>query len=110
MKYDQPIIVTDVETGGLPSKLKKQATLEVALTEIAFVVIDNNSLEIIDERSYLFKPYSKDLIYDPEAAKVSGITLTMLEEKGLPMNEAFHDTDKFLPSYIKGRNRYFQGF
>ena len=105
MKYDQPIIVTDVETGGLPSKLKKAATLEVALTEIAFVVIDNVSLEIIDQSSFLFKPYSKDLIYDPEAAKVSGISLSMLEEKGIPMEKAFSDIDKFLSRYIKGRNK-----
>lgn len=105
MKYDQPIIVTDVETGGLPSKLKKAATLEVALTEIAFVVVDNVSLEIIDQSSFLFKPYSKDLIYDPEAAKVSGISLSMLEDKGLPMEKAFSDIDSFLSRYIKGRNK-----
>lgn len=105
MKYDQPIIVTDVETGGLPSKLKQPATTKVALTELAFVVIENESLEIIDKKSWLFKPYSNDLIYEKEALVVSGISLDLLNSKGLEMKEAFFDIKNFLNKYIKGRNK-----
>lgn len=105
MKYNQPIVVTDVETGGLPAKLKKEATLDVALTELAFVVIDNESLEIVEQKSWLFKPYSKDLIYQKEAAQVSGITFEFLQENGLPMKDAFYDIEKFLSKYTKGKNK-----
>lgn len=105
MKYDQPIIVTDVETGGLPSKLKKQAVFDVALTEIAFVVVDNMSLDIIDQKSILFRPYKHDLIYEDEAFKVSGISYSLLEEQGVEMNQAFNEIDKFLLKYVKGINK-----
>lgn len=105
MKYDQPIIVMDVETGGLPSRLKKQATHEVALTEIAFVAVDNISLEIVDQLNILFKPYKDGLIYDPEAAKVSGIGLDLLNSQGIEMSEAFKTIDKFISRFIKGRNK-----
>lgn len=105
MKYNQPIIVTDIETGGLPAKLKKKAVFDVALTEIAFVVIDNVSLEIIDQTSVLFRPYKHGLIYEDEAAKVSGISYEMLEDKGVVMDIAFNHIDKFLSKYIKGRNK-----
>ena len=76
--YKNTIFVCDVETGGLPSALKKRAVHEVALTEIAFVVLDNVSLERVDKKSWLIKPYHSDLIYDPKAAEVSNITKEMV--------------------------------
>jgi DNA polymerase III alpha subunit (gram-positive type) len=105
MKYDQPIIVTDVETGGLPARLKKKATIEVALTEIAFVVIDNVSLEIIDRKSWLFKPYSDGLIYELEAEKVSGISKSYVQQNGLDMAVAFNDIEAFLKKHKRGTKK-----
>ncbi len=110
MKYDNYFFVVDVETGGLPSKLKKAAVSEVALTELAFVVIDNASLKIIDKKSWLFKPYKEDLIYDPQAAKVSGIDKKFCEKNGLDMKEAFSEMIDFINSYKrKNRKHYLVG-
>jgi len=104
MKYNNIYLVTDVETGGLPDKLKKLATHEVALTEIAFVAIDSETLEIVDQKSWLFKPYKDNLVYEPEAAQVSGISLDFLKENGLEMKDAFKDICKFLSFQKRGRN------
>lgn len=104
MKYNNIYLVCDVETGGLPDKLKKQATHEVALTEIAFVAIDSETLEIVDQKSWLFKPYRPDLIYEQEAVQVSGISLDFLKENGLEMKEAFKDILKFLSFQRRGKN------
>lgn len=105
MAYNQPFIVCDVETGGLPSKLKKEAVTEVALTEIAFVVLDNSTLEIVDKVSWLIKPYSDSLVYDPYAAKVSGIDKKMCEEDGQDIKEVYKEVVAFLKKYVKGKKK-----
>lgn len=102
MKYDNYYIVCDTETGGLPKQLKKKATLEVALTEVAFVVVSNPELEIVDKKSWLIKPYNKDVIYQEEAAKVSGITKQMLEKEGQEIGQVFKEICDFLKKYKKG--------
>ena len=89
--YKNTVFVCDVETGGLPSALKKRAVHEVALTEIAFVVLDNVSLEIVDKKSWLIKPYHSDLIYDPKAAEASNITKEMCEEYGEDIKLVFKE-------------------
>jgi DNA polymerase III epsilon subunit-like protein len=55
MKYNHRFLVLDTETGGLLSK-GKEATIDIALTEIGVVVVDSESLEIINEHSWLIKP------------------------------------------------------
>lgn len=102
MKYDSYYVTVDVETGGLPKQLKKKATLEVALTEVAFVVVSNPELEIVDKKSWLIKPYGKDTIYQEEAAKVSGITKQMLEKEGQEISQVFREICDFLKKYKKG--------
>lgn len=104
MKYNNVYVVCDVETGGLPDKLKKEATLEVALTELAFVSVDAESLEIIDQKSWLFKPYKNDLIYEKEALTVSNISLELLEESGIEMSKAFKEIEQYLSYQKRGRN------
>lgn len=104
MKYNNVYVVCDVETGGLPDKLKKEATLEVALTELAFVSVDAESLEIIDQKSWLFKPYKDDLIYQKEALTVSNISLELLEESGVEMSKAFKEIEQYLSYQKRGRN------
>jgi len=105
MSYAQPFFVIDTETGGLPSNLKKEATLEVALTEIAVVVVSNENLEIIDKASWLIKPYADDLIFDPYAAKVSGIDRKMCETQGVPITKAFEDFKGLIKAHVKGKKK-----
>jgi DNA polymerase III epsilon subunit-like protein len=96
-KYNNNFVVVDCETGGLPSREKKPATTGVALTEIAAVVINNENLEIISEHNWLVKPhYLPDLIYNPEAEKVSGISLELLENKGIPIEDVQKEFSKVL--------------
>jgi len=105
-KYDSVFCVLDTETGGLPSLEKKKATKEVALTELAMVIVDNVSLEIIDKKSWLFKPnYVKDLIYRQQALDVSHITLDMLQKDGLEMKTAFQDIEAFVLKHSKSKNK-----
>lgn len=103
MKYDNAYAILDTETGGIPNQLKKKATLEVALTEIALVIVSNPELEIIDKKSWLIKPYNKDLIYQEEAAKVSGITKAICEKDGLEVEAVFKEFCEFLNKYRKGK-------
>jgi DNA polymerase III epsilon subunit-like protein len=103
--YKNYIFTVDVETGGLPSKLKKKAVHEVALTEIAWVIIDNDTLEIVEKESWLIKPYDDNLIYDPFAAKASNITKEMCEEQGVTIEEAFEGTLQLLKKYKRGRKK-----
>lgn len=94
--YNNRFVALDTETGGLPDKLKKEATIEVALTEIALVSIDNEKLEVDKKASWLIKPYSDDLIYDPFAAKVSGISKQLAEKEGLDIEVVYNNTKTFL--------------
>lgn len=105
MRYDQKFIAIDTETGGLPSKLKKQATIEVALTEIAAVTIDNEKLEIIGKDSWLIKPYDKDLIYDKYAEIASGISKQMCEKDGIDIEKAYNGLKKVLVAGKKGKSK-----
>lgn len=95
-EYNNRFVVIDVETGGLPSKLKKDATLEVALTEVAMVSVDNEKLEIGRRGSWLVKPYFDDLIYSDEACKVSGISQQMCYNEGVDIEEVFSNVQSFL--------------
>lgn len=96
MSYHNRFVVSDSETGGLPDRLKKQATIEVALTEAALVSIDNEKLEIVNKGSWLVKPYTEDLIYDPIAAKVSGISKQMCVKEGIDIEEVYTNYKNFL--------------
>ena len=103
--YINPIFVVDVETGGLPSALKKKAVHEVALTEIAFVVVNNVTLEIVDQRSWLIRPYDPNLIYDPKAAEASNITKQMCEEQGEDIKEVFKEILAFIKKHKNGTKK-----
>lgn len=93
-------IVIDVETGGLPNA-KKKAVFDVALTEVAFVVV-NKDLEITESKSWLIKPYKEGLKYNPEAAKTSGITKEMCEEQGMDLAIAVKEMIMFLKKHKDG--------
>lgn len=93
-------IVVDCETGGLPNKNSK-AVYDVALTEIACVAI-NSSLEIVDQQSWMVKPYKDGLEYNPKAAEASGITKQMVEEQGEDIFGVQKEVVKFLKKYKQG--------
>lgn len=105
MKYDPKFIVMDTETGGLPDRLKKQATIEVALTEVACVVIDNESLVITEKVSWLIKPYADDLIYTKEAEEVSGISQELLKKEGWDIEVVYNALKNVFIKGKSGRNK-----
>lgn len=98
-KY-QNWLVCDVETGGLLSKDKK-AVYDVALTEIALVAVNSN-LEIVEQASWLIKPYKEGLIYEKGAEKASGISKQMCEEQGMELDLAFKEIKAFVARYKDG--------
>lgn len=96
------IVVADVESGGLPSK-DKLAFHKIALVEIAAVVIDVEKLEIVEEISWLIKPYQDDLEYSEGAFSVHGISKKMLEEKGEDLKVVYKNFKDILKKYKSGR-------
>jgi DNA polymerase-3 subunit alpha (Gram-positive type) len=103
MKYNHRFLVLDTETGGLLSK-GKEATIDIALTEIGVVVVDSESLEIINEHSWLIKPYDDGLIYSAGAEKASGISKKMCEDNGIELELAYTSFVKVLKDNKIGRN------
>ncbi len=104
MEYKNFFIVCDTETGGIPNK-NTPATISIALTEIAFISVENKGLEIKNQLNFLIKPYAEDLIYNPEAAKVSGITKESCEKEGIEIEEAYKSCVKFLKEHTLGRQK-----
>lgn len=103
MKYNNRIIAIDTETGGLPSK-EKDATIDIALTEIAVIVIDSESLEIIQEDSWLIKPYDDGLIYSAGAEQASGISKKMCQDTGLELEQVYKSFSKVLKDNKLSKN------
>lgn len=104
MKYNNRFLASDTETGGLPSA-KKLATIDVALTELAVISIDNESLEIVGKNSWLIKPYDPDLEYNPKAAEVSGINRELCEREGLDIDIVYKELVKVLKDNKVGRQK-----
>jgi DNA polymerase III alpha subunit (gram-positive type) len=98
-KY-QNYISCDVETGNLLSKTKR-AVFDVALTEIALVAI-NKDLEIVDQASWLIKPYSETAEYAKGAEIASGISKQMCEDQGRDIKEVCKEVIQFLKKYKSG--------
>jgi len=92
--------VVDVETGGLPGKEKK-AVYDIAITEIAFVIVDEN-LEIVERKSWLIAPYKEGLTYDKGAEIASGISRQMCEERGMNLVVAVREMIVILKKYKIG--------
>ena len=85
----QSYAVTDVETGGLLDK-GKLAFIDVALTEVAFVIV-SPELDIVEKYSSLIKPYLSTAEYGVKAAEVSGITKEDCIKEGKPPKEVVED-------------------
>jgi len=107
-KYNNRFIAIDHETGGLPgvgSNKNKLATIDVALTEVALVTINNESLEIISKHSWLVKPYDDNLIYDKGAEKASGINKGMCEEDGIDIKEVYENVVEIFEKNKLGKHK-----
>lgn len=103
-KYNNRFIALDTETGGLPKK-GQMATIDIALTEVALVTVENEKLEIISQGSWLITPYDDNLIYDKGAEKVSGISKEMCKKEGLPIEEVYQNIKGVLEKNKLGRNK-----
>jgi len=104
MKYNNRFIALDTETGGLISKAKL-ATIDVALTEIAVVVVENEDLSIIDKQSWLISPYDEKLIYTSDAERVSGISKQMCINEGLDIEFVYKSLAKVLKANKVGSRK-----
>lgn len=69
------LIIFDFETGGVDP-------IKNPVTEIALTIISGEDFKLIGSYESLIAPYNSELIYDPKAAQVSGITYDMCVEEG----------------------------
>lgn len=68
-------VIFDFETGGIDPEKNP-------VTEIALTIISGDKNEVICTYESLIAPYNEELVYTPQAAKVSGITYEMCLEEG----------------------------
>lgn len=86
--YLNYFIIYDLETGGLITKDKATGEPKIPpITEFAALVL-NNDLEVVEEIDMFIKPYKPVECYNPEALKVSNITLELCEEQGIEAVDA----------------------
>ncbi len=91
----QDYLVMDTETGGLPSKTKF-GTLDIALCEVAMVMV-SPELKIVGKGSFLIKPYEAE--YQSKALSVNGLTMEVLRNDGIHLNEGVPTINDFINSY-----------
>lgn len=97
------IIVSDTETGGIPGKDGELAFYDVALAEIAAVVIDIEKMEIVEKWSRIIKPYKDGLVYSKKALEVNGLTMTQIENNGTDVKEVCAEFIDLLTRYKNPR-------
>jgi DNA polymerase III epsilon subunit-like protein len=88
-------VVIDFETSGLDKKDGLHAQ-KYAVTEFAGIAINGVTLEEILRYDHMVKPYDSGLIYDPEAAKFTGITKEMCEKDGVPLKQVVEEISMLL--------------
>lgn len=98
------VIVADTETGGLPRKAskgkpEKRAFHDVALCEVAIVVVDCVNLRVVEEYNDIIKPYTDNLEYSEGAEKVHGLTVKHLTENGKDVKEVYANVKNILKKY-----------
>ena len=96
------VIVADSETGGLPNKNKK-AFYDIALAEVAMVVVDCINLDIVTEYNAIIAPYKDGLEYSPQAEEVHGLSVQHLTENGEDIKTVYKDTKALLKKYANKR-------
>lgn len=86
--------IIDFETGGLDRKDQLHAK-KYPVTEFGGLAINGVTLEKIIQYDNLVKPYDNDLLYDKEAARITGITKELCEWEGVPLKELVEDLCTF---------------
>ncbi|NCU26219.1 3'-5' exonuclease, partial [Candidatus Nomurabacteria bacterium] len=86
--------ILDCETGGFSAD-------KHALTEIGFVII-NKDLEEVERHSFLIKPYDPKLEYSPQALKVTGLSMDILNSKGLDARAVAESVQEIFSRNSKG--------
>lgn len=93
------VIFFDFETGGLCSKEKK-AFYDVPIVELALVVIDMYTLNIVEQVSLIAQPdYKEGLEYSAKAIETHKITLEMQRENGVDIKEIYKKTVEMFKKY-----------
>ncbi len=83
-------VIIDFENGGLDRKDGLHAQ-KYGITEFAGLAMNGVTLEEIIRYDNLIKPYDPKLIYDPQAAQITGITKEMCERDGAPVKQVVDD-------------------
>lgn len=83
-------VIVDVETGGLDRKDGLHAQ-RYALTEVAVLAMNGVTFQEIVNYDNLVKPYDNNLIYDPVAAQMTGITRSLCEKDGIGLRNIVQD-------------------
>lgn len=82
-------IVIDFETGGADRDGKH--ALKYPVTEVAALAINGSTLQDIVRYDNLIQPYDDKLIYDPQAAVVTGIDKQLCIKEGVPLRQVVTD-------------------
>lgn len=88
-------IVYDIETGGF-------GVDKVAITEVALIALNGETLEEIERYETLIQPYG-DLGYGKEAEAITGITMDMLMADGKPAKQVVKEVNDFIVRQGTGR-------
>lgn len=89
-------IVYDLETGGLSSETN-------AITEVAFIAIDGETLEETGRYTTFVQPYG-DLGYDQRALDITGVTMDMINS-GKEAKLVVKEIIDFISGQGKGRGK-----
>ena len=96
------VIVADLETGGLPSK-ESRPFYEIPIIEIAMVIVDIETLLVVDKFTQIVKPYKEGLIYSEQAAAVTGLSGDLIEKEGVDIKEFYKNIKNFIKKYSNKR-------
>lgn len=93
------IAVWDLETGGLKHDRD-------AVVEIAMVVLDSTTLEIVDRYESIIAPYKLksgvDVLYDPKALAYNGISMSKIQSEGRDAKQVAKEIQAFCKKHKKG--------
>lgn len=79
-------VVIDFETGGLDRKDRLHSQ-KYPITEFAGMALHGVTLQELVRYDDLVKPYDAKLIYDPQAAQITGITRELCEKDGISLSK-----------------------
>jgi len=86
------LIIYDWETSGLDKKDNMHCK-RVAVTEFAAVVLNGSTLEEILKYENVIAPYDSSLIYQQEAANLTGLTKERCQREGITLKQLAADLE-----------------